>query len=281
MKHASKLATISLAVLGGAVLLTGCKASKCIGPDGGEVDNCVTLEPLKRYNGTPETKSAAWTAGKNVTINNGNGSITVNTASTTSDVVVTGAPFAMEAANDQGRQSAISIMQNQLQLVVQPDASGNIGVTGNGTGNHGYEMTVSLPSAFNGALAVTGNSGSVSVATVPTSPSTVVSTSAGDITVSGAAGHLEITGKASDITASANPTGPANFIKTDVGDITATIPATADLAIQAVCESGTVKLAPSMTNATMAPDNMSAGITLGNGTGKLDVQSGMGDIIFQ
>jgi hypothetical protein len=284
MKHASKILTIGLTVLGGAVLLTGCKASPCTSPDGGTVDNCYQVQALTKYNGTVITQTAAWSASKSVTVSNTNGKITVVADGTdATKVSVEAAPYDMETGDPQGKQAAIDAMQNKLHVIVAADtATGNVAVSGDGTGYLGCAMTVHLPSAFDGALVVAGSSGDVTVTTVPTSPSATVSASAGDVIVNGAAGHLSITGKASNVTVSANPSGSGNSITTDVGDITATIPATADLAITAKCDrGGPVTLASSMTNATLAADKMSAGITLGAGADALTVQTGLGSITFQ
>jgi hypothetical protein len=280
MKRVSKTVTIFLALLGGALLLTGCKASKCVGPDGGELDNCIQLQPLKRYNGTVVQQSVAWSAGKTVTIENHNGTIVVDAAGGATAVSVDAAPFDLETGDEAGRAAATSAMDNN-PLAISGDTSGNVIVTGNGGTYVGFDLTVHVPSTFDGALSVTGHSGSVTVATAATSPSTVVSAGAGDIMVTNAFGHLEITGQASDITFAGAPKGIGNFIKTDVGKINATIVPTANLAITATCDNGTVTLASSMTNATMGANNASAAITLGTGLdGVLAVQSGMGDIIF-
>jgi hypothetical protein len=281
MKRASKLATICLTVLGAAVLLTGCKASKCLDANGQEVPNCLQVQSLKKYVGQyPVTGSAAWSAGKSITINNGNGLIVVDATSGATEVTASAIAFDMETADGQGKATAISVIDTQLHLVVGADGTGNVVVNGDGTGNRGFELTVHLPSTFDGALTVVGNSGDVTVNTAATSTSTTVSNNAGDIVVHNAVGHLVITGKASAIEVAAAPSLAGNSIKTDVGDINATISSSVNLGITAVCDNGTVTLASSMTNATLAADKMSAGITLGDGSGTLSVQSGLGDIIF-
>jgi hypothetical protein len=250
------------------------------GVDGAAGFDSVVLTPLKRYVGTPVTNAAAWSAGKSVTITNGNGKIVVDTAGAALEVSATATPFAMETGDAQGMQTALAVMSSNLHLVVAADPSGNVTVSGDGTGYRGFDIAVHLPSAFNGALSVMGNYGSVTVDTSATSPSTTVSASAGDIVVRSAVGHLSINGKASSIDVSANPSGAGNIIKTDVGDINAAIGASANLTVTARSDLGIVTPAAGM-NATLSPGNASATITLGNGSGALDVATGMGDITFR
>jgi hypothetical protein len=264
---------------GGGAAGFGGGAGGAGGVDSGGIDSGVIIVPLKKYIGTPVANTAAWSAGKSVTITNPNGKIFVDTAGI-AEVSATATPFDMETDDALGRQAAIDVMLNKLHLVVAADPSGNVSVSGDGTGYYGFDLAVHLPSVFDGALSATGNYGTVTVTTSATSPSTTVSTSAGDIVVNNAAGHLSITGKASDIEVSANPSGVGNIIKTDVGAINAAISATANLTINATCDNGIVTPATGM-NATLSPGKASATITLGNGQGALDVASGLGDITFR
>jgi hypothetical protein len=281
MKHASKLMMICLTALGGAVLLSGCKVSKCTGPDGGPTEaDCLTIQPPKKYVGkNPFTGSAPWSSGKSVTINNGNGDVVVDATGTATELSASAIPFAFNSPDATGEQAAITTMQNMV-LTVAADPAGSVAVSGNGTGAHGFTLTVHLPSTFDGALTVAGPSGSVTVTTVATSPSTTVTGSAGPIVVNGAVGHLSINGKANDITVSATPSGPGNVIKTDNGAITASIGANANLTISATCDLGVVTPAAGM-NANVSADKAMATITMGDGSGALAVQSGLGDITFR
>ena len=264
MNHTSRFAMIPCALLAGAFALAGCR---------------VEVTGPKRYDGTPKTTSAAWTTTKIVTIDNGNGSLTVDTAGTTSDVSVTGAPFALEPDDDQGKQTAVNEMTNKLVLAATADSTGNVTVSGNGTGTYGFDMTVHLPSNFDGPLSITEGNGPITVAGSAISPSTTITGSAGDITVQNIANSVVIKNGAGDITVSARPAGAGNSIRTDVGDINATI--AGDVTITAKTEFGGTVTPPPGAAANLSADKMSAAITLGAGTGALDVSTGNGNVIFQ
>jgi hypothetical protein len=266
MDHTFKLAIIPCALLAGAFALGACR---------------VQVTGPKRYEGTAKTVSAAWATGKIVTINNGNGSVSVDTASPTSEVSVTGAPFAIEPDDDPGKQTALTEMNTKLLLAATPDANGNVSVSGNGTGTYGFELTVHLPTSFDGPLSVTSGNGPVKLATSPTSPSTTINGSAGDIDARNLAGTVVIKNGAGGIAVSATPSGSGNSIKTDVGDINARISPQANLTITATTAFGGSVTPAQGTTANLSPDKMSASITLGDGTGVLVVSTGNGNVIFQ
>jgi hypothetical protein len=282
MNRTGKLAFIFL-VLGGSAFATGCKASAC--PDtssdaGGTKSNCVQLESLKRYNGTAFTRTGTFTSGKAISITSPNGDIKVDATAASGQITVDASPYDMQTGDDAGQQAAIANMNNVL-MVTLDDASGTITVSSGGKTYLGADLQVHLPADFDAALTVnqTG-AGAVTVEGSGMGSSTSLTASAGDIVAHNLINHVEITGGASAVELSATPSGPGNFVHTDVGDINASIATLANLTITAKTDfGGTVTVAPGW-NANTAADMMSAGITLGDGSGKLDVATGNGNIVF-
>ena len=248
MKSISHLVLPSVACLALAAGLAGCKVSAC--PDAQSVDggkaattkeNCLQFEPTVEYRGTPRTATQAWSAGKNVSIKNRNGKLVVlSDATSAGEVQVSGTPFTRDGQSDAEKQAATAHLSAMASPSASADAAGNVVIDAPGGGFDGYDLTVHLPSAFDGA--VNANNGN---------------------------GELQYSG---------TPSSTGNLIHSDNGDVSATVGATASVSVTAKTDLGLVTFRGAWTTQMVAANGESGTATLGAGAGTLDVSSGNGDV---
>ena len=134
---------------------------------------CVELVQTKRWWGEPQENTGAYESGKNVVVANGNGEINVTVTSGT-DINVVFEPFvtnAYDTCNDQpdtgnGRCTEIDDNLSKQELIFE-DTDGNYLIQAQRNGGRaslGANITVELPSSFDGRLTVDQNNGSTDVA---------------------------------------------------------------------------------------------------------------------
>src|SRR3954468_3562282 len=215
MNRTARLAFVSLTSLYGSAMSLGCTAKAC--PDsttGGTKDNCVELQSLKGYQGTPFDLHGTWATGKNVSISSPNGDVAVDATAPSGQLIVHAAPHDIQAGDDAGRQIAVDHMSNTLKVTLD-DATGAIVVSVGNTTALGADLQVHVPADFDATLTVnqTG-AGSVDVTGSGKAKSTIITTNAAATTkAQNLTNHVEITG-GGDLEVSASPSGPGNFYKT-------------------------------------------------------------------
>lgn len=119
----------------------------------------VEAETLDRFNGTPQERDVDWVSGQPITIRNQNGDIRVKVEG--SAVHVYAVPFTRAADEAEAK----SDIESRLSLNTTTDANGNILIDGIKTGDvyTGWDLVVSIPSAFDAALTVDNNNGGTDV----------------------------------------------------------------------------------------------------------------------
>lgn len=243
-------------------------------------DGKIILEPAKRFNGTPETGSQAWTSGQAIVVFNDNGQTKIVADSSASEVSVVGKPFAFDAEEEDAKKT----IEEKLNLKVATE-NGEIVVAATmaGSGSYGYDLEVRIPSNFDGALDVQQGNGDVELVSVGNSVATRVNSNNGDVTVSSVTltGRIELTTRLGDITANIQPTGSEkSVVRTDMGDVSIGIPDGANLTIHAFTEDGIVTY-PQSWSANANEEQTNVSITLGSGETQLEVSSGNGNVTFR
>jgi len=243
-------------------------------------DGSVTLKPAKRFNGTPENASHAWTSGQSIVVYNDNGETKIIADSSASEVKVVGKPFAFDGEEEDAKKT----IEEKLTLkVAEENGEIVVAATMAGSGSYGYDLEVHIPSSFDGALDVQQGNGDVEIVSVGNSAATRVNSDNGDITATKVTltNRIELTTGLGDIIANILPTGTEkSLVHTDMGDLSIGIPEGANLTIQASAENGTVSY-PEGWPANATEDKSQVAITLGSGETQLDVSTKNGDIEFR
>jgi hypothetical protein len=222
-------------VLGFAVMANGCVISDCA--DG--QSNCIQIEGTTLYEGTTETRQAAWSTGQTITVMGDNGDIDIRVGSVADEVSVSIDPFTRRAGGE--AEEAAAEMEQDITYNVGPDANGVLvqaDVHNGASGFLGAHLTVNLPSNFDGALVVDTDNGFVKVDFGSVTPAgvTVDNSGAGDIDVKGAAGPIHITGDFEvnlDVAQWAPSGSDSTITAGGPSDISVSVPAGAEGSIQA------------------------------------------------
>ncbi len=275
MRALRLLASVLLPTLAFAAVGQGCIISDC---DNGQ-DNCVEFQTPTRYELEDETLSAAWTTGKAVRVVSANGQVNVVQGSS-AEVSATFGAFTLheEDKEDEARRE----MTENLKVEVTDSASEilvRVTTTEDASGGTGADITVRLPSGFDGAFEVAQDNGSVEVDLTGSTPAStkVVNDGAGSLTVYGARGELDVTASTGDVTLSIASWPAGNgTVFTDNGDIDVSIPSSAE---------GTLILSA---EGELTEDGIPAtwtetadGYTMGTGVGgTVDITTDFGDIIL-
>jgi hypothetical protein len=250
MKRILRVALPWVGCLALGVGLAGCKVSAC--PDSQSVDggksttkdNCIQFEPTVEYRGSARTATQAWSSGKSVSVRNHNGKLVVLSDAASTDVQVSGIPFTRDGTSDAEKQSATAHLAAMAPPSVAPDAAGNVIVDAPGGGVDGYELTVHLPTAFDGTLTANNDNG-----------------------------ELQYSG---------TPSSTGNLVHSDNGDVTAGVGATANVSVTAKTDLGVVAFrGTGWMTPMVSADGMTGSASLGTGAGTLNVTSGNGDVVVQ
>lgn len=263
-----------------AALSTGCVV-ECQDQDGVTV---CQAENAVRFEAAAIRETVAYTAGSSIDIQGANGNIQVVRGSG-SDVTVSVVPFILDKASNE--DNARAHMEKNLQVSATSDG-GRVVIrvtrADGSSGALGGDLTVSIPSSFDGDFSLVQGNGSVDVDLSGASPAStkVVNDGAGSISVQGARGLLELVASTGDVDADVAAWAAAGTgrIFSDNGDITLAVPAAAD---------GTMSLLASdqLTEPTLPAEWLVAGegsaksYTMGAGAGgHVDVTADFGSIAF-
>jgi hypothetical protein len=266
---------------GGLVALgtASCKVTECTEstPDGGSVkkENCVQLQTTIEYREMNERAGGqAWTSGSPISITNKNGSLTVALANPGDErVAFAGTAFTRETDDAEGAERA----KANLRGLGDPAFSGDfVSLLAPGGGVNGYHLKVWIPADFDSTLTIRTENGTTTLHGANRSVSTVVDSHA--IFAYDLRGTVNLRSRVGDIEARGIPSGMGNVIRAENGDI-ATYLGAANLAITAKSESGMVSF-PAAWMPNLAADKMSGSATLGDGSGTLNVSTGLGDIVL-
>lgn len=242
------------------------------------------IEPLVRYEGTPETASVPYTAGVPVRIVSPNGGVNVSSGAT-GEVQITFSPFAMgeEGAGDAAKQ------EMEDYLVFNRGGSGEIVIEvvkdANGSGGLGADIDVVLPTELNADFTVVQGNGSVDVDLSGTSAaSTIIASDNGSVDVTGARGRLDIytdNGGVDVAVASWAAAGSQDGrVESGNGSITFAVPAAAD-GTMTVTSAGAINEESLPTTWQVAGNEAGKSYTMGAGTGghvNVSNATGLGDI---
>lgn len=222
---------LALALLGGGLIAgtTGCEVQNCSNKaDGGTSSGgtCVQAKSLKKFVGTDRNKTAPWASGDSVTISSFNGPISVVKASSATTVGATFTPTDLRAYDTSNADVQADFAA--LSTTVTSDANGNVNVkvaqSGNAHSGLGAELTVALPTAFDGNLTVTSKNGDSKIQFVGNAQLVKLSSDNGDCNVAtGSAASISLDCNNGDVSASAGalPAGAAGgTVSTGNGSIT-------------------------------------------------------------
>lgn len=242
------------------------------------------VEPLVRYEGTPETATVPYTAGVPVRVVSANGAVNVSSGGT-GEVQITFSPFAM------GEEGAAQAAKDEMEKYLQFNRGGageiviEVVKDPNGSGGLGADIDVLLPAELNGDFSVAQSNGSVDVDLSGTSAaSTIIASDNGSVDVLGARGRLDVfTDNGSvdvAVAAWAIAGSQDGRVASGNGDITFTVPAAAD-GTMTVIPAGQI-LEEGIPTTWQAAENASGkSYTMGAGTGghvEVTNAEGLGDI---
>jgi hypothetical protein len=263
-----------------AALSTGCVV-ECQDQDGVTV---CQVENAVRFEAATIDQSVAYTAGSAIDIEGANGTIKVVRGSG-DDVSVAVVPFILDKASNE--ENARAHMEKNLQVSASADAGRvliRVTRASGASGALGGDLTVSIPSSFDGDFSLLQGNGSVEVDLGGATPAStkVVNDGAGSISVQGARGLLEVVAGTGDVDVDVATwaTGGTGRVFSDNGDITIAVPAASD---------GTMSLLASdqLTESTLPAEWLVAGegsqrsYTMGAGAGgHVDVTAEFGSIVL-
>jgi hypothetical protein len=280
----SRIALVALAGLHAVATTTGCKVTSCTETtaDGGMTtkDNCYQLEPTVEYrDGRVRTGFQNWAIGTGVTVINRNGPLNVEVdPGLDGQVVFSGIAFTREVSGEAGKQKATDRLATTADPAINLGPSGNIVVEALGKELDGYDLTVRLPTNFNGPLSIDAKNGKLTLRGSGEIPSTTAV--AHGIFAEKLRNTIHLTSAVGDIDVSALPSRGGNVIHNELGDIRATI-GMANLTITAKTDFGAkVTFPPAWTGQVISADGLSGTATLGDGSGSLLVTTENGDIVF-
>jgi hypothetical protein len=261
MKSMLRIA-LSTAFVATCVASVGCKA---------------TIETLDRYNGTPVNKSAVWTSGKSVSIENTNGLVNVKVGTDASNVVVQGKPFTMSDSESNAKGE----MESKLALNVGADGSGNVTVQGVKSGGTypGWELFVWIPPSFNGALSVRSKNGTADVAGVDGAASATIKVDNGSLIATLGSGAVDATSGNGSVDVKVGG-GGSGTVGSNNGSVDFDIPASAKANVQAQATSS-VKVDSSLQSVCPEVSGSTATaktLTCNGGGGTYVVKTGNGSI---
>ena len=223
------------------VPLGGCELQDCDNPETGAEGVC--LKSLKRFESEPETQSAAWAPGASVTIDSPNGDVRVVQGDDDAAVSATFEPFVLRAYDTPEEEAAENLAS--LERSVTADGSGDVLVdVTRPSGSHnslGADITVRLPSIFNGTLDIDQNNGSTEVDFVGAAVAVVVASNNGSCDIAtGAASNIDVHCDNGDLEASVSEVAPqaGSGFSTGNGSITLSLPSDAVFSVMAQALAG-------------------------------------------
>lgn len=226
--------------------LGGCELEECDNPETGAQGLCA--KSLKRFESAPETQSAAYADGANVTIDSVNGHVHVVRGDDDASVSATFEPFVLRAFDTPEEEAAENL--DRLELTVAADGAGDVLVDASKPSSApptlGADITVRLPSVFNGTLDIAQNNGSTEVDFVGAAVAVLVSSDNGSCDIAtGSAEDIDVHCDNGDLEASISGVaqGAGGDFSTGNGSITLSLPSDAVFSVQAeAVDGGTVQV---------------------------------------
>lgn len=186
--------------------LGGCEVQDCDNEETGAEGIC--LKSLKRWDSPEETLDTGYAAGRSVSIDSPNGDVRVVRGGSTDTVSATFERFVLRAHDTPDEEAQADL--DSLELSVGADGNGDVVVDvtrpSGSPSSLGADITVALPTSFDGVLAVDQTNGSTEIDFVGAAVGVVVTSNNGGCDIA--------TGSASDIS-----------VHCDNGDLTASIDA--------------------------------------------------------
>jgi hypothetical protein len=267
------------------LLLSSVVAQVCCGDGSSRGANATGLQDggpdrlatLDRYTGAAVNKSAPWSSGKSVSIENRNGPVNVKVGTDVSNVVAMGKPFTWSDSES----NAKSEMDSKLALNVGADGSGNVvaqGVKSGGT-YPGWELFVWVPPGFNSALSVWAVNGPADVAGVDGAASATIKVDNGSLVATLGNGTVNATSGNGSVDVRVGG-GGSGTVGTDRGSVDFDMPASAKANVQAQATSS-VKVDSSLQSACPEVSGSTATaktLTCNGGGGTYVVKTGNGSI---
>ena len=199
--------------------LGGCEIQECDNEETGADGLC--LKSLKRWDAPDETMQASYTAGDSVSIDSPNGDVRVVRGNSTDTVSVTFERFVLRAHDTPDEEAEADL--DSLERSIENDGSGNVTVDvtrpSGSPSSLGADITVELPTNFDGVLEVDQTNGSTEIDFVGDAVGVEVTSNNGDCEVA--------TGNASDVS-----------VHTGNGSITLSLPSDGLFSVQAQALAG-------------------------------------------
>jgi hypothetical protein len=184
--------------------LGGCEVQDCDNEETGADGLC--LKSLKRWTAPDETMDTGYTAGASVTIDSPNGDVRVVRGDSTDTVSATFERFVLRAHDTPDEEAEADL--DSLERSIGPNGNGNVVVDvsrpSGSPSSLGADITVALPTSFDGVLEVDQNNGSTEIDFVGAAVGVIVTSDNGGCDIR--------TGSASDVS-----------VHCDNGDLTASI----------------------------------------------------------
>ncbi|MEM1029288.1 MAG: hypothetical protein AAGN82_03010 [Myxococcota bacterium] len=263
IRFIASVATISAAALFG---LSGCIIGEC---EDGQA-NCISLEPGTTYTDTDEL-TATYVAGNDLLVSGFNGQIEIRSGSASGQVAIETVRKTLEEGSAEGEERAERQLEEELRVTVSDD--GDVVVQTerlSNDGNLAVDLTILLPSDFDGRIQVVQNNGSVDLDLAGVSPAgvSVLNDGAGGVAVAGARGVVDIQGGFDvEVGLASWPEAASRVVSTGgLGDVTVQIPADANGTLQATVDDAASLTVPEPLPAGWV-DNGGGAFTLGDGTG--------------
>lgn len=245
---------LALVFVGGTLaLLSGCEARDCEDTKKVEYEAdseqsksedgaCVELVSLKKWWGDTEQFTGDYESGKNVTVDSGNGNITVRITSR-DDIRATFKPFVSRAHDTcdgaepttGDRCAEIDDNLDDQELIFEED-NGNYLIQSKRTdavASLGAEIEVELPSSFDGRLTVDQGNGSTDIEDMGNAAAVIVGSDNGSCDINtGAAPYIDIRCENGSTDVTIGAITPGDDVRQiykedgDLGDLTITFPST-------------------------------------------------------
>jgi hypothetical protein len=199
--------------------LGGCEVQECDNEETGADGLC--LKSLKRWTAPDETVQVSYRAGANMGIDSPNGDVRVVRGTSTDTVSVTFEPFVLRAYDTPDEEAEADL--DSLERSIEDDGIGNLTVDvtrpSGSPSSLGADITVELPTSFDGVLEVNQDNGSTEVDFVGDATAVQVWSRNGDCEVA--------TGNASAVS-----------VQTGNGSITLSLPSDGLFSVQAQALAG-------------------------------------------
>lgn len=236
MTHFARVSLLAASTLALALSAIGCEV-QCDENDETQGTTCIA-KSLKKFEGTPTTKQAAWVSGGTVTIEGVNGKIDVVRGSA-GLVSATFTPFDYRAHDTPEADVVADI--GTLSLTVEGDVGGVSGATRvksakGAASTTGADVSVSIPPEFDGKLVVRQNNGETVIAFVGSASGVDLVSDNGGCSVTGSATQATFVVNCDnggiDASLSGVPAGASGTITSGNGDVNLHIPGSAKFFVQ-------------------------------------------------